>query len=73
MHWIYSLKGSCIIKVSLKPVITAWKVFKYRVYSGPYFPALAPGRTPYADTFHAVNKKTHNLQPQRINVYDNIL
>ena len=40
---------------------TAWKVSKYRVISGPYFPVFSPNTgkygpeiTPYLDTFHAV-------------------
>ena len=38
---------------------TAWKVSKYGVFSGPYFPVLGlntgkhrPEKTPYLDTFH---------------------
>ena len=40
---------------------TAWKVSKYLVISGPYFPVFSPNRgkygpeiTPYLDSFHAV-------------------
>ena len=40
---------------------TAWKVSKYGVISGPYFPVFGPNTgkygpeiTPYLDTFHAV-------------------
>ena len=33
---------------------TAWKVPKYGVISGPYFPVFGPEITPYLDTFHAV-------------------
>ena len=43
----------------------AWKLSKYGVISGPYFPVFGlifnpnagkcgPGKTPYLDTFHAV-------------------
>ena len=46
----------------INEAITAWKVFKYGVISGPYFPAFGlntgkygPEITPYLDTFHAVN------------------
>ena len=42
--------------------ITAWKVYKYEVFSGPYFPVLSRNvgkygleKTLYLDTFHAVN------------------
>ena len=43
--------------------VTAWKVSKYGIFSGPYFPAFGlnthagkyrPEKTPYLDTFHAV-------------------
>ena len=41
--------------------ITAWKVPKYGVFSGLYFPAFSPNtgkygpeKYPYLDTFHAV-------------------
>ena len=40
---------------------TAWKVFKYGVFSGPYFPVFGlntgkygPEKSRYLDTFHAV-------------------
>ena len=34
---------------------TAWKVSKYGVISGPYFPVFGPEITPYLDTFRAVS------------------
>ena len=34
--------------------ITAWKVSKYGVFSGPYFPVFEPEKTPYLDSFHVV-------------------
>ena len=34
--------------------VTASKVSKYGVFSGPYFPVFGPEKTPYLDTFHAV-------------------
>ena len=43
---------------------TAWKVSKYGVISGPYFPVFGlnteygPEITPYLDTFHAVRPST---------------
>ena len=47
--------------VSFRKPSTAWKVSKYRVISGPYFPVFSPNTgqygpeiTPYLDTFHAV-------------------
>ena len=33
---------------------TAWKVSKYGIFAGPYFPAFGPEITPYLDTFHTV-------------------
>ena len=46
---------------------TTWTVSKYGVFSGMYFPVFGlnagkygPGKTPYLDTFHAVDA------PQRI-------
>ena len=55
----------------------AWKVFKYGVISGPYFPVFGlkfspntgkygPETTPYLDTFHAVvalGKSTDKFYP----------
>ena len=41
--------------------LTAWKVSRYEIFSGPYFPVFrtntgkyGPEKTPYLDTFHAV-------------------
>ena len=45
--------------------ITAWKVFKYGVFSGPYFPVCSPNTGKYGsqkslslNTFHAVITRT---------------
>ena len=35
----------------------AWKVSEYWGFSGPYFPVFGPEKTPYLDTFHAVQSK----------------
>ena len=42
-------------------ISTAWKVSKYGVFSGPYFPVFGlntdkyrPEKTPYLDSFHVV-------------------
>ena len=47
---------------------TAWKVSKYGVVSGPYFPVFGldtgkygPEVTPYLDTFHAVKGAVKSL------------
>ena len=48
-------------KILLISLPSAWKVYKYRVFSGPYFLVFGlntgrygPEKTPYLDTFHAV-------------------
>ena len=43
----------------IHPRPTALKVSKYGVFSGPYFPACGPEKTPYVDTFYvaAICKK----------------
>ena len=48
-------------KICKKTSITAWKVSKYEVISGPYVPVFGlntgkdgPDITPYLHTFHAV-------------------
>ena len=54
-------KQDCL-KLAFFPLsfdITAWKVSKYGVISGPYFPGLNTGKygpeiTPYFDTFDPV-------------------
>ena len=38
----------------IKGFITVWKVSKYGVFSGPYFPAFGPEKNPYLDTFYTV-------------------
>ena len=45
-------------------LFTGWKMFKYGVFSGPYFPVFSPKtvkyvpeKTPYLDNFHTVIKK----------------
>ena len=51
---------SCLKVVIISPII-AWKVSKYGVISGPYFPVFGlntgkygPEISPYLDTFHAL-------------------
>ena len=48
---------------------TTWKVSKYRVFSGPYFPVFCPStgnygpeKTTYLDIFHPVRAAESNLQ-----------
>ena len=40
-----------LIEYSIK---TAWKVSKYKVFSGPYFSVFGPEKTPYLNTFHTM-------------------
>ena len=64
-------------KKKLVLIFTAWKVSKYRVFSGPYFPTFGlnmeryfspnagkyePEKTPYLDTFHGVIVSQRNIQ-----------
>ena len=51
---------SCILIEKAVEVYTVWKVCKYAVISGPYFPVFSPNTgkygpeiTAYLDTFHA--------------------
>ena len=58
--------------------ITTWKVSKYRIFSGPYFPVFilntgkyGPEKTPYLNTFYAVKLK--NQIAKAWNVWNLIL
>ena len=44
----------CLHYLSFFIDCTGWKVSKYGVFSGPYFPVFGPEKTPYLSTFHAV-------------------
>ena len=44
--------------------ITAWKVSKYGVISGPNTGKYGPEITPYLDTFHAVHGMTEVVVPR---------
>ena len=48
---LYPLK---LVTHSVSMDITAWKVSKYGIFSGPHFPVFGPEKTPYLDTFQAV-------------------
>ena len=59
------------------PLNTAWKVFKYGVFSGPYFPVFelntgkyGPEKTQYLDTFHTVRsiQDTEHIDVSRGNI-----
>ena len=59
--------------------ITAWKVFKYRVFSGPYFPVFGlntgkygPEKTSYSDTFHTMYKMHIIMQYTHFESLNNI-
>ena len=50
-----------LVIIKLFATITAWKVSKYGVFSGPHFPVFSPStgkygqeKTLYLDSFHAV-------------------
>ena len=52
-----------LLKIFPSDIYTGWKVSKYGVISGPYFPVFGlntgkygPEITPYLDTFHVVIK-----------------
>ena len=55
-------KNCChVLEHIVTVVYTAWKVSKYGVFSGPYFPVFIPNtgkygpeKNPYLDTFHVV-------------------
>ena len=44
----------CFVIETSAEKCTAWKVSKYGVFSGPYFPVFRPEKSPYLDTFYAV-------------------
>ena len=44
----------CLHYLSFFIDCTAWKVSKYGVFSGPYFPVFGQEKTPYLSTFPAV-------------------
>ena len=61
------------IKKLTSSITTAWKVSRYGLISGPYFPVFGlkigkygPEITPYLDTFHAVYKINLALQNKLI-------
>ena len=45
-----SIPPESIRKPKIFQGFTAWKLSKYRVFSGPYFPVVGPEKTPYLDT-----------------------
>ena len=58
-----SYQGISLLSVTEKICerFTSWKVSKYEVFPGPYFPVFSPntgkhgpGKTPYLVNFHAV-------------------
>ena len=63
--------------LELKKCITAWKVPKHGVISGPHFPVFSPNTgkynrpeiTPYLDTFHALDEETfENISEKTDNI-----
>ena len=62
---IYYIQLRNILASLYNRLVTAWKVSKYGVISGPYFPVFGlntgkygPEITPYLDTFHALRRLT---------------
>ena len=58
----------CITSSNRKSSITAWKVTKYGVFSGPCFHVFSPNtgkygpeKTPYLDTNHAVHVSDYHI------------
>ena len=48
-RWTKTILNCIALKLA-----TAWKMSKYGVIFGPYFPVFVPEKTPHLDTFHAV-------------------
>ena len=67
--------GSELVKTYLELYQTsAWKVSKYGVFPGPYFPVFSPNtgkyrpeKTPYLDNFHAVKHLRWNVFCEKVN------
>ena len=64
IHWPEKKNETLAKTLNIKhnPIIIGRKVSKYRIFSGPYFPAFGltrekyePEKTPHLETFHAVN------------------
>ena len=51
--------------VSKDEQYSTWKVSRYRVYSGPYFPTFRPEKTPYLDTVHTVSTLENSAVTQK--------
>ena len=51
---------------------TAWKVSKYEVFSGPYFPVFGPEKSPYLDAFHAVWVSMHEYYSVNVKIINHI-
>ena len=48
----------------------AWKVSKYGVFSGPYFPVFGPEKTPYLDTFRQWASVTYKpVTYKKVSIY----
>ena len=57
-------------KYLLRFIVTAWKLSKYGVFSGPYFTIFGlntekygPKEYLYLDNFHAVHPQTNKVRP----------
>ena len=75
---IISSTVALVMAVSLLlKITTAWKVSKYGVFSGPYFPVFSPitgkyglKKTSYLDAFHTVNILARNEKMIRTGASD---
>ena len=52
--WLADITLSETYTFTFEASTTAWKVSTYWVFSGPYFSAFRPEKTPYLSTFHVV-------------------
>ena len=49
-----------LLHIGFEHELTAWKVSKYGVFSGPCFPVFGLEKTPYLDTFHVLTMSSSN-------------
>ena len=52
-EYVFVYWGGLVYWCKKSSFVTGWKVVKYRVFVGPYFPVFT-SKLPYLNTFHAV-------------------
>ena len=57
-NWLHVVIFVCPV-ILLQVCNTAWKVSRYGVFSGPNAGKYGPGKTPYLNTFHAMEYIRH--------------